>query len=67
MVETAPTATIPESPRARQLEEESTATAGEIGYDERAALAIDGSAIVPEAMVGTTRSSRAEAKVAGNV
>jgi len=56
-------APVPESPRARQPEE-STAAAGELGDDERVVLTTDGSAVVPEATVGTADSLGAEAGVA---
>ena len=54
------------SPSARQSEEESTAAAGGLGDDERVALIMDGSAVVPEAMAGTIGSSGAEAGVDGD-
>ena len=44
-------ATILESLRARQPEEESPTAAGDLGDNERAALATDGSVAAPEAGV----------------
>ena len=64
-METTPIAAVPEPPSARQPEE-STAAASDLGNDERAALVIDGSEAVPKAMVRTTGSLIAEARVAGN-
>ena len=59
-------AMVQESPKPRQPKEESTAAAGDLGNNEQAVLATDGSVVVPEAMTGTTRSSRVEAGLAGN-
>ena len=64
-VEATPAAPVPESLSARQLEE-STATAGGLGNDERVALTMDGSAAVPEATVGTVGSLGGEARVDGD-
>ena len=66
MVEATPAATIPESLRAQQPEEESTAAAGDLGDDEQAALVMDVSAAVPEATARTAGSSGAEAGVASD-
>ena len=66
MVEATLATPIPESPRPQQPEEESPAAAGELGDDERAGLTMDGSAVVPEAMMGTIRSLGAEARVASD-
>ena len=65
MVEATPAAPVLESLRARQPEE-SSAAAGELGDDERAALTTDGSVAVPEATAGTAGSLGAEAGVVGD-
>ena len=54
----------PESSGARQPTEESTAPSAGLGGDERLVSMIDGSAAAPEATVGTTGSSGAEARLA---
>ena len=65
-MEATPTAPVPESLSARQPEEESTAAADGRGDDERVALTMDGSAVVPEATAGTAESSGVEAGVVGD-
>ena len=60
-----PAAPVLESPGARQPAKESTAPASGLGSDEGLASVVYGSAAVPEAMVGTARSSGAEAGVIG--
>jgi len=64
-VEEMPVDPIPEPPGAQQPTEESTTPSAGLGSDERLASVVYGSAAVPEAMVGTARSSGAEAGVIG--
>ena len=59
-------APVPESTRARQPEEESTAAAGGLGGSEQLAPAADKSATIPKATARTVRSSGAEVGVAGD-
>ena len=66
MVEAMLAAPIPESPRAWQPEEESTAAAGELGNNERAVLTTDRSVAVPEATARTAGSLGVEAGVVGD-